>query len=56
MPNTIMKRGENQQATKDKDKAFADLEKWVSEFYSIARIALEDKPQLLESLKKFVRS
>lgn len=49
-------KGENQQATKDKDKAFADLEKWVSEFYSIARIALEDKPQLLESLKKFVRS
>lgn len=25
-------------------------------FYSVAKIALEDKPQLLESVGKFVRS
>lgn len=48
-------KGESQQATKDKDKAFSDLEKWVREFYAIAKIALEDKPQLLESLGKRVR-
>ncbi len=51
-----LKKGESQQATKDKDAAFATLEKWVREFYAIAKIALEDKPQLLESIGKFVRS
>ncbi len=48
-------KGESQQATRDKNKAFADLEKWVREFYTVAKIALEDKPQLLESLGKFIR-
>ena len=43
----VLERGESQQATKDKDAAFAAFEKWVSEFYAIAKIALEDKPQLL---------
>lgn len=45
-----------QQATKNKNKAFRDLEKWVREFYAIAKIALEDRPQLLEAVGKFVRS
>lgn len=49
-------KGESQQATKDKDQALANLEKWVREFYAVAKIALEDKPQLLESISKFVRS
>ncbi|MGQ1945141.1 hypothetical protein ACQ1PV_09510 [Ornithobacterium rhinotracheale] len=49
-------KGENQNATKQKNEAFAELEKWVKEFYSIAKIALEDRPQLLESIAKFVRS
>lgn len=49
----IQGKGESQQATRDKDEAFAKIEKWVREFYSIAKIALEDKPQLLESLGKF---
>jgi len=52
----ILEKGESQQATKDKDAAFATFEKWVREFYAIAKIALEDKPQLLESIGKFVRS
>lgn len=52
----ILEKGESQQATKDKDAAFAVFEKWVREFYAIAKIALEDKPQLLESIGKFVRS
>lgn len=49
-------KGESQQATKDKDQAFIALEKWVREFYAIAKIALEDKPQLLEIVGKFVKS
>lgn len=52
----LQEKGENQQATKEKDEAFVNLEKWVREFYSVAKIALEDKPQLLESVAKFVRS
>lgn len=49
-------KGESQQATKDKDNAFDALDKWVSKFHKVAKIALEDKPQLLESVGKFVRS
>ncbi len=52
----IKEKGESQQATKDKDQALANLEKWIREFYAIAKIALEDKPQLLESVSKFVKS
>ncbi|MDY3548417.1 hypothetical protein PG291_07370 [Riemerella anatipestifer] len=52
----IQEKGESQQATKDKNEALKKVDKWVREFYSIAKIALEDKPQLLESLAKFVRS
>ncbi|MFK8274105.1 hypothetical protein ACI76Y_00305 [Capnocytophaga cynodegmi] len=48
-------KGETQQATKNKDAAFSELEKWVRELYSVAKIALEDKPQLLESIVKSVR-
>lgn len=51
----IREKGESQQATKDKNKAFSDIEKWAREFYAIAKIALEDKPQLLESVGKLVR-
>ncbi|WP_277632235.1 hypothetical protein [Avrilella dinanensis] len=54
--NYVKEKGESQQATKDKNKAFDEMAKWVSEFYSIAKIALEDKPQLLESIAKWVQS
>ncbi len=52
----VQEKGESQQATQDKNKAFDEVSKWVSEFYSVAKIALEDKPQLLESISKRVRS
>lgn len=52
----LQEKGESQNATKSKDAAFAKLEDWMSEFYAVARIGLEDKPQLLESLGKLVRS
>lgn len=48
--------GESQDATKTKDAALAVLDEWMQDFYSVARIALADKPQLLESLGVFVRS
>ncbi|WP_346863874.1 hypothetical protein [uncultured Draconibacterium sp.] len=52
----LREKGESQDATKAKDAAFVKMDDWMSEFYAVAKIALEDKPQLLESLGKFVRS
>ncbi|PIF01530.1 MAG: hypothetical protein CR965_01615 [Paludibacter sp.] len=49
-------KGESQQATKDKNKAFEDIAEWIRDFYAVAEIALEDHPQLMESIGKFVRS
>lgn len=52
----IQAKGNAQNATKTKGKAFKALDKWMSDFYAIARIALEEEPQLLESLGKIVKS
>lgn len=52
----IREKGESQQATQNKNKAFDAVTKWVNEFYAVAKIALEDQPQLLESVAKLVRS
>ncbi|MDR7732111.1 hypothetical protein PG316_08455 [Riemerella anatipestifer] len=49
-------KGESQDATQQKNKAFATLSDWVREFYAVAQIALDDRPQLLENIGKFVRS
>lgn len=43
-------KGEAQNATQQRDTAFADLEEWLADFKIIAHIALQDTPQLLESL------
>lgn len=48
--------GESQEATKAKDKALSDLSDWMDDFYAVAKIAMEDKPQLLEALGLLVRS
>lgn len=48
----MQEKGESQQATQEKNKAFAELDKWVKELYNFAKLALEDKPQLLESIAK----
>lgn len=52
----LQTKGNAQNATKTKDKAFTTLQKWMSDFYGIARIALAEEPQLLESLGKQVKS
>ena len=52
----LKEKGESQDATKAKDAAFAKIDDWMSEFYAVARIGLEDKPQLLEALGKVVKS
>jgi chromosome segregation ATPase len=52
----LKEKGESQDATKAKDAAFAKMDDWMSEFYAVARIGLEDNPQLLEALGKTVKS
>jgi uncharacterized membrane protein YheB (UPF0754 family) len=51
----LREKGESQEATKIKDAAFASMDDWMSEFYAVAWIALEDKPQLMEALGKVVK-
>ena len=52
----LKEKGESQDATTIKDAAFAKLDDWMSEFYAVARIALEDNPQLLEALGLIVKT
>lgn len=42
--------GEAQNSTDQKNQALSKMKLWMSDFYIIARIGLEDNPQLLESL------
>jgi hypothetical protein len=46
----LSEKGDAQQATLERDKAFDELSNWYSNFRAIARIALYDTPQLLEAL------
>lgn len=52
----LKEKGESQVATKKKDEIFAKIDDWMSEFYAVVKIGLEDNPQLLEILGKMVRS
>lgn len=48
--------GESQDVTKSKNAALLELQDWMEDFDIIAKVALYDKPQLLEVLGIFVRS
>jgi hypothetical protein len=52
----LKEKGESQDATTVKDTAFAKLDDWMSEFYAVAKIAMEDNPQLLEALGLVVKN
>jgi hypothetical protein len=52
----LKEKGESQDATKAKDAAFATLDDWMSGFYAVAKIGLEDNPQLLEAIGKTIKS
>ena len=52
----LREKGESQDSTKQKDATFGNLDDWMSEFYAVARIALEDYIQLLEALGVIVRN
>lgn len=51
----LKEKGESQDATSIKDNAFIKLDNWMSEFYAVAKIAMEDSPQLLEALGLIVK-
>ena len=44
-------KGEAQESTQQRDAAIEALEEWLSDFKVVAKIALEDTPQLLEVMK-----
>jgi hypothetical protein len=54
--NYLREIGESQDATQAKDQAMGEMERWMRDFYAVARIALEDHPQLLEALGIVVRN
>lgn len=54
--NYLRERSEDQAATAAKDAAFSKIDDWMGEFFAVARIGLEDNPQLLEALGKTIRN
>lgn len=51
----IREKGESQDATKKKDETFKNLTEWTHTCYTVAKIALREDKQLLESLVKLVK-
>ncbi|MDG3581571.1 hypothetical protein [Galbibacter pacificus] len=49
-------KGVKEDATKDRNKIFDKLNRWMHSFYVVAEIQLKEHPQLLESLDKRVKS
>lgn len=49
-------KGAKEQSRKDRDRAMADLDKWMAVFYRVSKAATRRKPQLMEKLGVTVRS
>ncbi len=50
------RRGKAQDATQDRNLVLAELNSWLVEFRTVARIALQEDPQYLEKLGILVAS
>jgi hypothetical protein len=48
--NQEKEKSEAQKATEDRNKAFSDLDEYMSDLLQLAKVMLYDKPQLLEKL------
>ncbi|RJE73154.1 hypothetical protein BGP76_00185 [Reichenbachiella sp. MSK19-1] len=46
----LKEKGDAQAATEVRDRAVEELEDWMGDFIGIARVALQDEPQMLEML------
>ncbi len=46
---------ESEQSTNDKDTALAELDNWMIDFKVVAKIALSDKPQLMQAFGSTVK-
>ncbi len=46
----LVRKGEAEEATRLRDESIKALKSWMHDFRTIARVALKDSPQLLESL------
>ena len=53
---TCQQRGLAQESTRDRNMASKDLQSWINDFRLIARVALKNRPQLLEQFGIAVRS
>ncbi len=49
-------KGEAQAATEKRDAALDELQDWLSDYLAIAKVALEEEPQLLEGMGVLARS
>ncbi len=47
----LIELGESQLSRKTKDEALAAIELWMRDFYAVAKIALDDKVELMKALK-----
>jgi hypothetical protein len=52
----VLHVGERQDSTAERDRALAELAAWLSKYRVAAEVALDDHPQLLESLGWLVRN
>lgn len=48
--------GTAEESTREKNATFYTLDVWMRKFYKVAAVALEDNPQLIESLGKHIPS